>query len=104
MARIPRWLLTHRITVEPYEGANAHGVMYGPAGEERAFVDARRTFNESGERSQRDAGATIYVQLNTRANTGARITHRGHVSTAVEVLPRDGGGLPTPDHVEITTE
>lgn len=101
---IPRWLLTHQVSIEPYEGHNAYGPVYGAPVQVAVFVDAKRARDTDDNDDERVAEATIYAPLDTRAPTGSRVTHQGHVSTVVRVLARDGSGLPTPDHLEIHTK
>lgn len=101
---IPPWLLVHTVTIERSLGVNANGPVFDAPVDVAAFVDPSRTRETGDETAERVARATIFVPLDTTVDTGDRITVNGRVSTVVEVLRRDGGGLPTPDHIEIRTE
>lgn len=102
MSRIPGWLLRHRITIEPYEGDSSTGPVYGPPQQVRAFVDeqTRAVVSAGGEKVT--SSSTAYAPPGTKAPPLSRVTlPSGRVTTVIAALPRDGGGLPTPDHVEI---
>ncbi|MDN5858085.1 MAG: hypothetical protein L0H84_05625 [Pseudonocardia sp.] len=102
--RLPDYLLTHTVTVEPYLGASGHGPRYGPAVVLPAFVDqVRRTVRDSAGRVV-TSDTTVYVQLDVpvAVTPEARVTVDGHVVEVAGVKRRDGAGLPTPDHIEIS--
>ncbi|MGW3191595.1 hypothetical protein ACWDBT_27520 [Streptomyces ardesiacus] len=102
MSRVPGWLLRHRITIEPYLGDSSTGPVYGPPQQVRAFVDeqTRAVVSPGGE--QVTSSSTAYTAPGTKAPPLSRVTlPSGRVTTVIAALPRDGGGLPTPDHVEI---
>ncbi len=104
MAGIPAWLLRHTITLERYLGVNAHGEVYGDPAEVPAFVDDSRRLVRDTEGREVTSSATVYAPLNTQAAAGDRVTHNGRTSTVLTVAYRDGAGLPTPDHCEISLE
>lgn len=101
MGAIPGFLLRHSASIEPYLGAGAHGPLYGPAVTVRCFVEdkRRRVRNPSGD--EVISGATLYCPLATAAPPGSRVTVNGRASIVIDALRRDGGGLPTPDHLEV---
>lgn len=102
--RLPEYLLTHTVTVEPYQGSTGHGPAYGPAVVLPAFVDqVRRTVRDSAGRTV-TSDTTVYVQLDAPVTVTpeARITVDGHLVEVAAVKRRDGAGLPTPDHIEIS--
>lgn len=102
MGRIPGWLLRHHILIEPYLGASSTGLRYGPPEQVRAFVDeqTRAVISPGGE--QVTSSSTAYTLPGTSVPPLSRVTlPSGRVTTVIAALPRDGGGLPTPDHTEI---
>ncbi|MEU9640944.1 hypothetical protein [Streptomyces sp. NPDC048188] len=102
MSRVPGWLLRHRITIEPYLGDSSTGALYGPPQQVRAFVDEQTRTVVSAGGEQTTSSSTAYTAPGTTAPPLSRVTlPSGRVTTVIACLPRDGGGLPTPDHVEI---
>lgn len=102
MSAVPRWLLRHRITIEEYLGDSSTDAVYGPPVEARAYVDeqTRAVVSPGGETVT--SSSTAYASPGTTAPPLSRVTlPSGRVTTVIACLPRDGGGLPTPDHVEI---
>lgn len=104
MGSIPRWLLRHRITIEPYTGEGPYGPVYGPpVTDVRAFVEAkrRRVLDDKGARVVADT--TAYMRLAEVCPVRSRVTlPDGRKATVITHAPHDGGGLPTPDHLEVT--
>ncbi|MFF7553568.1 hypothetical protein ACFZA9_11860 [Streptomyces olivaceus] len=102
MSRVPGWLLRHRITIEEYLGDSSTGALYGPPQQVRAFVDeqTRAVVSPGGETVT--SSSTAYTAPGTTAPPLSRVMlPSGRVTKVIAALPRDGGGLPTPDHVEI---
>lgn len=101
MGQIPGWLLRHTVMVEPYLGWNT----YGAATQVRCFVDEKISSRYTQAGVQVRAHAVAYARLATSCPVGSRITladgRRGYASA---VARRDGGGLPTPDHLEVAIE
>lgn len=105
MSRIPGWLLRHRITIEPYLGDSSTGPVYGPPQQVRAFVDEQTRTVRSPGGEEVTSSSTAYTAPRTEAPPLSRVTlPSGRRTTVIAALPRDGGGLPTPDHVEIQLE
>ncbi|MFC9680006.1 hypothetical protein [Streptomyces sp. NPDC056948] len=103
--RIPRYLMRHQITVEPYLGDTSKGPKYGPPVVVRCFVDeqTRAVRNPGGE--EVTSTTTAYADPGTQAPALSRVTlPSGRTTTVIQLKDRDGGGLPTPDHVEIQLE
>lgn len=98
---IPGWLLRHQVTVEPYLGQAATGPRYGAPVPVRCFVDAarRKVRNQLGEEVLSEA--TVYCPPATVAPPKSRVTVNGREAFVITAKPRDGGGLPTPDHLEL---
>lgn len=99
--RIPGWLLRHQVVIEPYLGHTATGPSYGPGVTVRCFVeDARRKVrNEVGE--EVISQSTMYCRLETIVPPKSRVTRNGREAFVITAKDRDGGGLPTPDHLEL---
>ncbi|WP_445524801.1 hypothetical protein [Streptomyces cyslabdanicus] len=105
MSRIPGWLLRHRITVEPYRGASSTGHIYGSPQEVRAFVDEQTRTVRSPGGEEVTSSSTAYAAPETTVPSLSRVTlPSGRTTTVIAALKRDGGGLSTPDHVEIQLE
>lgn len=102
MSGIPGWLLRHTITIEPYRGASSTGPVYGASMVVRCFLDEEtRTVRTPGG-EETTSSSTAYCRLGTDAPPLSRVTlPGGRTTTVIQALPRDGGGLPTPDHLEI---
>ena len=104
MPGLPTTLLTHRMTVELYLGASATGPIYGPPVVVPCFVEpGRQSQRAPGERTPTGT-ATIYTQLGEQITPESRVTVEGRQVEVVEVIRHDGGGLPTPDHLEIRVQ
>jgi hypothetical protein len=103
VSALPAFLLRHRITVEPYLGASANGPKYGPpvAGV-RCLLDEQTRLVRSPTGDQVVSSSTVYAPLGTACPAKSRITlPDGRQTTVIAALRRDGGGLATPDHLEI---
>lgn len=103
MGSIPQLLLRHEVTVEPYEGDGAYGPVYGDPVTIPAFVDAQTTMVRDADGVEVVSSTTVYAVDVPDLPIGSRITYAGRELTALAVKRRDGGGLPTPDHVQIDT-
>ncbi|GAA0638243.1 hypothetical protein GCM10010174_70120 [Kutzneria viridogrisea] len=105
MADIPAWLLRHTATIEPYEGTGAAGPIYGAPVTVRCFVDDVSRLVRSGDGTEAVSSATLYCPLDTVAPAESRVTVNGHrPATVFTTFRRDGGGLPTPDHLEVVLQ
>jgi hypothetical protein len=101
---LPTYLLTHTMLVEPYLGASGTGPAYGRPVEVRCFVEPVRSTARGGETRTSVGGSTVYAPLDTPITPEARVTIEGKRVEVVSVVRHDGGGLPTPDHLEITVQ
>lgn len=110
MGRVPGYLMTHEVEVALFRGHNATGPVHGPSATLPAFVDDRRRVIRTPDGSTITSGATVYLQLDAEDELGGEITSEAEVrvrdrpARVVDVRRRDGGGLPTPDHIEIVLE
>ena len=103
MSRIEiKGYLRHRITIEPYLGDSSKGPLYGPPRQVRCFVDEQTRAVRTPGGEDVTSSSTAYAAPGTVVPALSRVTlPSGRQTTVIAVLPRDGGGLPTPDHVEI---
>ena len=102
MTVIPGWMLGHTVTVEPYAGSGAYGPLYGAAVAVSCFVDEKtRTVRDKTGREV-TSSSTFYAGPGLVCPAESRVTlPSGRQTTVIAVLVRDGGGMPTPDHVEV---
>jgi hypothetical protein len=104
MATIPGWLLRHTATVEPFIGEGPFGPAYGAAVAVRCFADDKQRLVRDKEGSEVVSQTTLYMPLDTTCPAGSRVTVNGRTTTVIAALRRDGGGLPTPDHLEVNLQ
>lgn len=102
--RLPAALLGHRMHVEPYLGADATGPIYGPAVQVRCLVEQRTRSVRTPTGRQVVASSVIRCQVDEPVTAESRITYAGRVVEVLGVATFDGGGLSTPDHLEITVQ
>lgn len=101
MGTIPGFLLGHTMIVEPYLGTGAHGPLYGPPVTVRCFVEDKRRLLRGPNGSEVISETTAYCTLGTVAPAESRVQVNGRTTTVLAAMRRDGGGLPTPDHLEV---
>ncbi|CAM5589260.1 hypothetical protein [Streptomyces purpurascens] len=103
---IPRFLMRHQVTIEPYLGDSSTGRKYGPPVEvKKCFVDEQTRVVRTPAGEQVTSTSTVYADPGTQAPPLSRVTlPSGRATTVIQAKDRDGGGLPTPDHVEIQLE
>jgi hypothetical protein len=102
---IPRFLMRHKVTIEAYRGSTSKGPSYGPPQVVRCFLDEQTRGVRSPAGEQVTSTSTAYADPGTTAPPLSRVTlPGGRVTKVIQTKNRDGGGLPTPDHVEIQLE
>lgn len=103
---IPRFLMRHEITIEPYLGDTSKGPQYGAPTVVVCFLDEQTRGVRSPAGEQVTSTSTAYADPGTQAPPFSRVTlpGGGRVTKVIQTKNRDGGGLPTPDHVEIQLE
>ena len=102
MGVIPGFLLRHAVPVEAFTGQGPFGPAYADPVTVRCFVDEKTRLIRSATGDQVVSGATVYAEPGLTAPVGSRVTlPSGRVATVLAVSARDGGGLATPDHVEL---
>jgi hypothetical protein len=98
----PAFLLRHDITVETYLGESAYGPRYGAPTVVRGLLERsiRTVRGQNGEETT--SSGTFRTRLDAGIEAEARVTLPDDTTTTViAVVPHDGGGLPTPDHLEV---
>ncbi|MER6505896.1 hypothetical protein ABT158_03745 [Nonomuraea sp. NPDC001636] len=99
---LPQWVLPHTATIEPFRGNGAYGPVYEPPIEdEPCLIDDERRMVRDDEGTEVVSDTTIFFLPGTRCPAGSRITANGRQMIAITSFNRDGGRLPTPDHVEV---
>lgn len=103
MPRMPRWMLKHRVTIEPFAGDSATGPVYGaPITGVRALAVAKTTNIRTADGKTTVSDTTVVLLPGQECPVRSRLTlPGGRTVTAMSVTVADGGGLPTPDHVEV---
>lgn len=100
---IPEFLLVHSIEVEPLLGQFSQGPSYGvkqliP----RCFVEDETTLQRDKTGQEVVSFSRVFIaDLETDIPLDSRVTVNGRVTTVLNVKRRDGGGLPTPNHLEV---
>lgn len=100
---IPGWLLRHTVTVETYLGDSANGPVWADPVTVACFLDEQTRQVRAPDGREVVSSATVYCRLDAvDAQPESRVTlPGGRQTTVIEQLKRDGGGLPTPDHLEV---
>ncbi|MFE5912087.1 hypothetical protein ACFQ6B_23800 [Streptomyces wedmorensis] len=99
---LPSVMLGHTVAVEPYLGNSAYGPRFGPAVLVRCFLDeqTRTVRNPAGQ--EVTSTSTFYARPGLVCPAESRVTlPDGRVTRVIARLDRSGGGMPTPDHVEV---
>jgi hypothetical protein len=100
--KLPSVWLRHRVTVEPFLGNSSNGPRYGPAAEVRCFVEEKTRLVRAPSGEEVTSSSTFYARLDAACPAKSRVTlPTGRKTTVIEAVPWDGGGLPTPDHLEV---
>jgi hypothetical protein len=97
--------MRHEISIEPYLGDSSRGPRYGPPTTVPCFVDEETRGVRSPAGEQVTSTSTAYADPGVTAPPFSRVTlPSGRITKVIQTKDRDGGGLPTPDHVEIQLE
>ncbi|GAA3441060.1 hypothetical protein [Planomonospora venezuelensis] len=104
MSDLPAFLLRHTVTVEALTGEGPYGPEYDDATTVRCFVDDKRRLVRDATGGQVVSETTVYMPLSTTCPVGSRVTVNGRTTTVLVSARRDGGGLPTPDHLEVALQ
>lgn len=103
MPRMPRRMLRHRVTIEPFAGDGPRGEVYGPAVEGvRALAVPKVTSIRTADGKTTVSSTTVVLLPGQECPVRSRLTlPGGRKVIAMQVIDADGGGNPTPDHVEV---
>ncbi|MGW6498550.1 hypothetical protein [Nonomuraea angiospora] len=105
MGSIPPFLLRHVVLIEPFEGSGPFGAEYGEQAPVRCFVEERRKLVRDAEGAEVVSETTVYMRLDANCPPESRVTLPSGRQTFVITSSRgDGGGLPTPDHLEVALQ
>jgi hypothetical protein len=99
----------HAVTVERFTGDSAYGSGYASAAVVTGFVDdgARLIVGPNGEQVTSSARVffpigTAAIPLQSRVTLPVEFAERS--SHVIAVARRDGGGLPLPEHLEVSLQ
>ena len=101
MALIPVWMLRHTATIEVYQGETPSGPVYGLPTVVKCLADDKRRLVRDDKGTEVISESTIYCLPSEQAPAESRVTVNGRTSTVIVSGRPDGGGLPTPDHLEV---
>ncbi|MEV4837786.1 hypothetical protein AB0K05_24910 [Nonomuraea sp. NPDC049486] len=103
MGDIPAFLLRHTVQIEPHTGDGPFGPQYGEQASVLCFVDDKRRLVVGPTGDQVVSESTVYMPLDTVCPVHSRVTlPSGRTTVVLAASRRDGGGLPTPDHLEVS--
>jgi hypothetical protein len=94
----------HTATIRPYVGEGAKGAQYGPAVTERCRLNEARRFAPTAGASEVLAETVIYLRAAAVCPARSKVTVGGREWTVVRSVPRNGGTLPTPAHLEVVLQ
>lgn len=102
MSGIPGWLLRHTVTVRALSGQGPYGPVYADPRAVRCFLDQQTRMVRNAAGDEVTSSSTFYARLDTVCPAGSHVTlPDGRTTTVIAALRRDGGGLSTPDHLEV---
>ncbi|MFD8685370.1 hypothetical protein [Streptomyces sp. NPDC059651] len=103
---IPAYLLRHTVQVETYGGdTGAYGPSYNAPATVRCFLEQKTCTVRNPQGEEVVSSGTFYARLDEAlalCTAESRVTlPNGSTTLIITALPHDGGGLPTPDHLEV---
>ncbi|MGA5764479.1 hypothetical protein [Nonomuraea bangladeshensis] len=104
MGSVPAWLLRHQVFVEALEGEGPLGPEFAEQVVERAFIAEKRRMVRDAEGSEVVSETTVIMRLDAVCPAGSRVTVNGRTTYVIVSARQDGGGLPTPDHLEVALQ
>lgn len=105
MGVIPSFVLVHTVTIEAYLGDTSTGPRYAAPVAARALVEETIRTVRSPQGEEVVSSTTIYLLPSQACPPESRVTtHTGRTALVITSALHDGGGLPTPDHREVTLE
>ncbi|MGW4411162.1 hypothetical protein ACWEJ6_44525 [Nonomuraea sp. NPDC004702] len=104
MGTLPAWLLRHQVYVEALEGEGPYGPEFADQVVERGFIAEKRRLVRDAEGAEVVSETTVIMRLDAICPAGSRVTVNGRTTYAIVSARQDGGGLPTPDHLEVACQ
>ncbi|HET6356094.1 hypothetical protein [Streptomyces sp.] len=102
MSGLPGFLLVHTVTVEAYEGNSANGPKYGAPFAIACLHEDQIKLVRNAAGEEVTSSAVFYAQRGPTIPPKSRVTlPSGRKTTVIDVSDHHGGGLPTPDHLEV---
>lgn len=102
MGTIPEDMLVHTVTVRRYLGTGATGAVFAAADTLACFVEDSRRLVRDNDGNEVVSETTFYAMPDTAdIPPESEVDVNGRTTTVIVFRNRDGGGLPTPDHVEV---
>lgn len=103
--KVPRFLLRHRVVVEPYDGDSAYGPTYRPAIEVRALVAEANKLTRNREGVEVTSTAQVITEPGLDCPAESRLTlPSGRITKAISVAAHTAPGLPVPQSTEVMCE
>ncbi|MCX5587544.1 hypothetical protein [Streptomyces erythrochromogenes] len=100
---IPGWLLRHEVTIEAYLGDTSTGPSYAAPVTARAYVEEKAKTVRGRDGEEVTASTTVWLLPTQECPPESRVTvPTGRTASVITSSLYDGGGLPTPDHREVT--
>ncbi len=101
---IPSFLLRHQVTVEPYLGDSGYGPQYDTPVTVRCFLEEKNRLVRAPDGREVTSSSTVYCRPDAvDAPPESRVTlPDGRTTHVIDQARHDGGGLPTPDHLEVS--
>ncbi|MEV0444509.1 hypothetical protein AB0I84_29210 [Streptomyces spectabilis] len=103
---VPRFLLRHRVVVEPHLGDSAYGKRFGPARSDVPALVAETVRQvRAPDGRQTTSTAQVIVEPGLVCPVGSRLTPpTGRTTTAISVAHHTARGLPIPACTEVMCE
>lgn len=102
---LARWW-RHEVVIEPFLGSGAYGDRFGPQFTALAAIDdtTRQAVDATGVEVV-SSTTVVFPRPVGHIAPGSRltlpVTHGGRTAHVIACRVADGGGQPTPDHVEV---
>lgn len=102
--KLPGLWLRHTVTVEAYLGDNGYGPQFGDAVSVRCFLEEKTRLVRAPDGREVTSSSTFYCRLDAvDAPPESRVTlPDDRQTTVIDQARHDGGGLPLPDHLEVS--
>lgn len=94
----------HTCSIRAFLGEGAKGAQYGPAVIERCRLNDGRRFAPAADRAEVLAETVLYLRHAATCPVRSKVTVNGREFTVIRSVPRDGGTLPTPTHLEVVLQ